>query len=140
MNQLYLQYAHTIMHIEMDLEFEDAEALTKVALVLLRKDLPEYIVNCFVASGYDTLPIIAEMDISDEPGNTLQVIEQFIAKEYPNDRRFSRSTISPSSLFPPGHRRRIERFVNDVRKQLEEERKQLSRKRRTENHLSNTLR
>ena len=67
-----------IYHTDMDLECKgDAESLTKVAVLFIRKNLPEYIVNCFLAAGSDTLPIIAEMDVSDEPGNSLKVIEEF---------------------------------------------------------------
>jgi hypothetical protein len=109
---------------------EDAESLTTAALMLMKKYLPEYIVNCFVAAGYDTLDVIADMDVSDKPGNTLEEIATFIAKEYPGDPRFVRGTMSRSSVFPPGHRRRIASFVKHVN-HLQEEKKRSSRKRRT---------
>ena len=48
-------------HLHMDLETEgDAEELAKVALKQMKKSLPAYIVNCFVAAGFHTLPTIAE--------------------------------------------------------------------------------
>ena len=102
----------------------------------MRKNLPEYIVNCFLAAGYDTLPIIDEMDVSDEPGNSLQVIEEFIFKQHPNDPEFYHKNNTAALLFPPGHRRRIERFVRDVTKHLEEEHTQLNHKRRAVNSAS----
>ena len=100
---------------------EDAESLTTAALMLMKKYLPEYIVNCFVAAGYDILDVIADMDVSDKPGNTL---------EYPGDPRFVRGTMSRSSVFPPGHRQRIASFVKHVN-HLQEEKKRSSQKRRT---------
>jgi hypothetical protein len=109
---------------------EDTESLTTAALMLMKKYLPEYIVNCFVAAGYDTLDVIADMDVSDKPGNTLEEIATFIAKEYPGDPRFVRGTMSRSSVFPPGHHRRIASFVKHVN-HLQEEKKRSSRKRRT---------
>ena len=94
--------------------------------MLMKRNLPTYICNSFVAAGFDTLSVIAEMDVSDSPGNSLQVIENFISKEYPNDPRFYRSNMT-CTFFPPGHRQRIASFVKQVKEQLEEERK---RKRR----------
>ena len=55
-------------------------------------------------------------------------VPRVISKEYLNDPRFQ-SDMAPSSLFPPGHRQRITKFVKGVTKQLEEERKQQNRKR-----------
>lgn len=116
-------------YIGMDLDSDgDADILTEAAITLMKRNLPTYISNSFIAAGYDTLPVIAEMDISDKPGNSLQVIEEYISKEYPNDPRFYRSNMT-CTFFPPGHRQRIERFVKQVKEQLEEE-KQLKRKRR----------
>ena len=39
-------------------------ALTNEAYLFMKKMLPSYIVNCFMATGYDTLDVLAE--INDE--------------------------------------------------------------------------
>ena len=45
----------------------------KVDAVSLMKDsLPEYVVNCFLAAGYDVTEVIAAMDISENPGNSIE--------------------------------------------------------------------
>ena len=51
------------------------ESRKQVAIKIMRTNLPEYVVNCFVAAGFDTLEVIADMDTSGEPGNSLQLIE-----------------------------------------------------------------
>ncbi len=38
--------------------------LTNEAYLFMKKMLPSYIVNCFMATGYDTLDVLAE--INDE--------------------------------------------------------------------------
>ena len=45
---------------------------------LLRSKLPQYIVNCFITTGYDTLEVIRE--INDQKLND---IEEFINKHFP---------------------------------------------------------
>ena len=89
------------------------EAETNV-LTLMKKRLPEYIVNCFLAAGYDVQEVISAMDISSNPGNSITQIESFIGRRYKGDRRFS---ITPAMdfEFPPGHRLRICNFVREVR-------------------------
>ena len=54
------------------------EAQQKEALLLMRSKLPAYIVNCFVVAGFDTIDATATMDVSDNPENSLHVIEEFI--------------------------------------------------------------
>lgn len=106
------------------------ESLVREAVTMMRRNLPEYIVNRFVAAGYDTLDIIAEMDVSDKPGNSLQVIEEFIAREYPNDPQYTRCSMAPSFKFPPGHRQRIAKFVGDVANHVQAKKIPLGHKRR----------
>ena len=59
-------------------ELESYESRSNEAIKVMKRKLPEYIVNCFIASGFDTLAIISEMDISSKPGNSLQQIEEYI--------------------------------------------------------------
>ncbi len=71
-----------------------------------------------------TLDVIAEMDVSDKSGNSIQLIEEFIDKEYPNDPQYARSTMASSPLrFPPGHWRKIEMFVKVSKLQKQSGRK-----------------
>ena len=98
--------------------------LTEEALKLMKQRLPEYVVNCFVSAGFDTLDVIADMDTSSDPGNSLQAIEDFINAEHASDDpKFSRGTMATSTFkFPPGHRHAITKFMKEV-KQLKEEKK-----------------
>ena len=84
-------------------------------LSLMRRRLPEYAVNCFLASGFDVLEVISAMDISDNPGNSIAKIEGFIAKRYKGDPRFCPFNPSMDFEFPPGHRMRICNFVREIR-------------------------
>ena len=78
------------------------------------KKLPAYIVNCLVAAGYDTLPVIASINTSKEPGNTLEEIENFINREYPEDCQSLPTQNSRNCKFLPGHRQLIDQFVKDL--------------------------
>ena len=98
-------------------EGDTDEALTKEALTMMQKKLPNYVVSCFLAAGYDTLEVISELDPSDEPGNSIDMIEQYINKEHPENLMCNRSMSAPLK-FPPGHRKRIANFVDDVKKYI----------------------
>lgn len=97
-------------------ELDSHESLSKEAISHMKRTLPEYVVNCFVASGFDTLPVISDMDISSEPGNSLQEIEHYINDECSEDPGCTRTaTIGRKFKFPPGHRHAIENFVKEVK-------------------------
>ena len=100
------------------------------ALELMRQRLPVYVVNCFLAAGYDVPEVISNMDVSENPGNTINKIENFIEKTFPGDCRYYPSSLTHSTEhsqhndstkltanfeFPPGHRERICSFVQEVR-------------------------
>ena len=56
----------------------------KVDAVSLMKDsLPEYVVNCFLAAGYDVTDVIAAMDVSENPGNSTESKDYYILERYP---------------------------------------------------------
>lgn len=102
-------------------EVDTYETLAQKAKDLMRKKLPGYVVDSLVAAGFDTLETISDMDISSKQDNSLQLIEEFVSSEYPNDPRFSRGvTASGSFKFPPGHRQSIEKFIKDIREQRKE--------------------
>ena len=39
----------------------------------MRSRLPPYIVNCLLVAGFDTLDVLAKMDVGREPGNLIQM-------------------------------------------------------------------
>ena len=105
------------------------DSLIEEATKLMKQRLPEYVVNCFISAGFDTLAVIADMDTSSEPGNSLQVIEEFISNEHPNDPKFTRGTMATGMFkFPPGHRHTITKFVKDVKQLQEGKRRQPSKR------------
>ena len=79
---------------------------------LLSESLPMYVVKCFTAAGFDTIDVISKMDVSTKPGNSIEQIEQYISTEYPD------YFASKSKKFPPGHRLRIQQFVDSVKKRV----------------------
>ena len=89
------------------------------AISIMKRKLPGYVFECLIAAGYDTLEAIANMIISHEAGNTLQVIEEYINSTHPNDPKFMQTNVTASMFrFPPGRRQTIESFVKAI-KQLE---------------------
>ena len=111
----------------------DGELNTKTEIVMskeeqarlaLQNELPEYVVESFMVTGYDTLQVISKMDTSNSPGNSLEEIEQFISTEFIDDPRFARGITSRSVFkFLPGHRRRIIDFVQQIKFNLSLEEK-----------------
>ena len=80
------------------------------ALLLMREKLPTYVVDSFVAAGFDTLEVISEIDINN---NGLDEIEQYITNECKEDDRFKQwFGVSGNFKFLPGHCRRIVNFIN----------------------------
>lgn len=56
----------------------DPKAQTFDVISLLKERLPDYIVQCFLASGYDEPTVIADMDVTDNPGNSITDIETYM--------------------------------------------------------------
>jgi len=61
------------------------------ALTLMQQRLPQYIQNIFIACGYDTLPVIAEMDVDQSSeNNDIDRMLEYIRKTFPeNDVRYA---------------------------------------------------
>ena len=76
----------------------------------MTEKLPLYVVKCLEVAGFDTLDVIAEINVGNEPGNLIEQIEQFIAEEFPDDPDYQRGR-----KFPPGHKIRIQKFVEEVK-------------------------
>ena len=96
----------------------DDRALTNEAELIMKKMLPSHIVNCFLVTGYDTLEVIAE--INDE---SLAEIEEIVNSDFPNESCFRHQAIPTSAQagvfkFSPGHRKRIVKFVQEVKQVL----------------------
>ena len=76
----------------------------------MTEKLPLYVVKCFEAAGFDTLEVIAEMNVSNDAGNSIEQIEHFISEQFPDDPDYQRG-----KKFPPGHKIRIQKFVAEVK-------------------------
>lgn len=84
---------------------------------LMNERLPKYVVNCFLAAGFDTEQVICSMDItSDGPKNSIKIIESYIAKRFQGNPDMCDSFSSQLPFeFPPGHKLRICSFVQEVK-------------------------
>ena len=71
--------------------------------------LPQYIVNCFITTGYDTVEVIKDMD--DQKLNDMEV---FINKHFPKNVKYIHPDYD-TYMFPPGHRMRIIQVVQEMR-------------------------
>lgn len=97
---------------------DSTNSSSSIALTMMQQELPQYIQNIFMATGYETLHTIAEMDVkqSSEP-NDIDRMLVFIKQHFPNDARFFRADYVSSELYiPPGHRNAICHFVTNVKK------------------------
>lgn len=83
------------------------------ALKAMQEKLTKYVVDSFVAAGFDTLEVISEIDTKSS--NDLDEIEQFVTTECEQDDRLQQGfSVSGSFKFLPGHRRRILNFINGI--------------------------
>ena len=101
----------------MEAEMEKKLSKEENALVTLNEELPKYVVESFVCSGYDTLPVIAKMNES-----SIEEIEQFITEEFKEDPRFAQRINSKGIFkFLPGHRHRIADFISAIKLKFAQE-------------------
>ena len=71
---------------------------------LLRLKLPGYIVSCMLAAGFDTLDTLARMDVGNQPGNSIQIIEEYMSSNFPGDARYMHApllVLGSTCKFPP---------------------------------------
>lgn len=103
-------HACTQESIALDSDVDDSDH-TSEAIPAMQAKLPKYVVNGFLAAGYDTLEVIADLD-----EDSLQEIEQFISENYPHDPKYLPNATSclTGLRFPPGHRKRILIFVEET--------------------------
>ena len=64
--------------------------------------LPEYIVNCFLSSGYDEMSVICNLDATDNPGNGVSKIKNFINRKFVDNPKHNPSLLVPFE-FPLGY-------------------------------------
>ena len=91
------------------------DKLADEAISLMKKKLPTYIVNSFIATGYDKLDVIA--DLTNE---NITEIEAIIKHDFVgNDRFVNHSTGNTSDMslfkFQSGHRKRIQKFIEEAK-------------------------
>jgi len=77
--------------------------------------LPEYIVNCYIASRYDEETVICNLDVSDKPGNGISKVESYINRKFADSPRHNPTLLLPFE-FSPGHRERICNFVEELKR------------------------
>lgn len=99
------------------------DELADEAIRLMKKKLPTYIVNCFIATGYDTLDVIADLTNED-----ITEIEAIIKNDFVGDDRFlNHATGNTSDMsqfkFQPGHRKRILKFIEEAKYLVKEKTK-----------------
>ena len=82
-------------------------------IILMKKRLPDYIVKCLLAAGYDELDVICDMNTAETPQNCIGKVEKFVNTRYSNNKEYNPTLCQPFE-FPPGHRARICNFVNEL--------------------------
>ena len=92
----------------------DFKTQREETLSQMKANLPEYVVNCLVAAGFDTSMALATLDLSDKPGNSIDGIRQFISRKHPGDAKFKSDESSDVADFLPGHINLIKEFVKEV--------------------------
>ena len=94
-----------------ELVSEEAEAV-----MVMKEKLPTYVMDSFIATGFDTLKVISEIDTSSDCD--LLEMEQFITEEFKEDSRFKTGfSVRGHFKFLPGHRRRIINFINGLKQE-----------------------
>ena len=86
-------------------------------LALMHDKLPPYVVKCMLAAGFDVVEVVTSMDLSDKPGNSINIIEKFINQHFSGNNEYTLS-LKPF-VFPPGHRIRLCTFLSDIQRQVE---------------------
>ena len=88
-------------------------------LAFMKQSLPQYVVQCFLYSGYDTARVVGQMNTDAGPANNIDQIEAFILQNFPSEEScYHMSLPSKSYVFTPGHRTRILNFTEDVKQSL----------------------
>jgi len=81
---------------------------------LMKTELPEYVANCLLVSGYDDLDVLCSMDVSESPQHSIIEVENYINKRYSDNSSYNPMLNHPFE-FPPGHRVRIYNFIQKLK-------------------------
>jgi len=90
-------------------------------VALMDKRLPSYVGNCLRAAGFDELEVIASMDTSNGEDNSISKVERYIEKRHKHNQEMLPPCCTKESMsalpfeFPPGHRIRICKFVEEIK-------------------------
>ncbi len=79
--------------------------------------MPPHIIHCFVVSGFDEIESVLEMDASEGPTNSIEVIERYINSRkvhYPQCMDPNQPRDIPFEM-SPGHRIRVDKFILDMK-------------------------
>lgn len=96
---------------------------------MMKETLPPYMVNCLVAAGYDDFDAISTMNISENYGNSIRKIEDYIDVLLDHDQTKSLTPPAPylrPFRFPPGHRVKLCNFVQEIKSRAKLSKKKLS--------------
>ncbi len=58
---------------------------------LMHNKLPPYVVKCMLAAGFDVVEVVAPMDLSDKPGNSIDIIETFFNQHFSGNNEYTLS-------------------------------------------------
>ena len=88
-------------------------AQVELATSLMRCHLPEYLCNCLLACGFDTLKAIAEMKVnssSECSDDSVQEIETYINENHSGNIKYLYMEAATCKI-PPGHRLALQQFI-----------------------------
>ena len=75
------------------------------AISLMRKMIPSHIVYCFLQTGYDTLDVLADINIE-----SLAVIKEIVNHDHPNETCFRHQHVPMSVVSPSSHQDTIKGY------------------------------
>jgi len=102
-------WTRKITHYEQGIKRSPESKSSVAPNTVVKKMLPEYIVNCYLSSGYDE---ICNLNItSNNLNNGMVKVESYINRKFANDPKHNPTLLVPS----PGHQERICNFVKELK-------------------------
>ena len=102
----------------------DRAAEVELATSLMRCHLPEYLCNCLLACGFDTLKAIGEMKVnsslkpSECSDDSVKEIETYINENHSGDMKYTYMEAATGKI-PPGHRLAFQHFNGLVKVKID---------------------
>lgn len=86
---------------------------------LMTSHLPQYLCNCLLLCGFDTLELISEMKVNStsSAGDSVHEIEKYVNENVPGDMQYTHMA-APTCKVPPGHRIALQKFIGLVKVKL----------------------